>query len=114
MTAPGEEPEELPLTRVEGRWVPTEMAADWDVKVAAAREKLASITDEEIAQGSAQAMAVIGMVNAMLTELEAVETPEQLDAKLQGMFGPLLGGLLGPGLDVELGAEGEDAAATDG
>jgi hypothetical protein len=114
MTAPGEEPEELPLTRVEGRWVPTEMAADWDVKVAAAREKLASLTDEEVAQGSAQAMALIGMADAMLTELEAVETAEQLDQKLQGLFGPLLGGLLGPGLDVEPGAEGEDAAATDG
>jgi len=114
MTAPGEEPEELPLTRVEGRWVPTEMATDWDVKVAAAREKLASITDEEVAQGSAQAMAVIGMVDAMLTQLEAVETAEQLNEKLQGMFGPLLGGLLGPGAEVELGTEGEDAAETDG
>ncbi len=114
MTSPGEEPEELALTRVEGRWVPAEMAADWDVKVAAAREKLASITDEEVAQGSAQAMAVVGMADAMLTELAAVETAEQLDEKLQGMFGPLLGGLLGPGLDAELGAEGEDTAATDG
>jgi hypothetical protein len=96
MTAPGEEPEELPLTRVENRWVPTGMAADWDVKVAAAREKLASLTEEEVAQGSAQAMAVIGMADAMLTELEGVESAEQLDEKLQGLFGPLLGGFMQP------------------
>jgi hypothetical protein len=113
MTAPDEEPEDLQLTRVEGRWVPSEMAADWDVKVAAAKEKLATITDEEMAQGSAQAMAVIGMVDAMLTELEAVESAEELDQKLQGMFGPLLGGLLGPGADVEFDSGADDPAATE-
>jgi len=97
MTAPGEEPEELPLTRVEGRWVPSEMAVDWDVKVAEAKLKLAALTDEEVAQGSAQAMALIGMADAMLTELEGVESAEQLDQKLQGLFGPLLGGFMQPG-----------------
>ncbi len=112
MTAPGEEPEELALTRVEGRWVPTEMAADWDVKVAAAREKLASITDEEVAQGSAQAMAVIGMADAMLTELEGVESAEQLDEKLQGLFGPLLGGFMQPGAG-EPGVEEQTSEGTD-
>jgi hypothetical protein len=111
MTAPGEEPEELPLVRVEGRWVPAEMAADWDAKVSAARDKLASITDEEIAQGSAQAMALIGMVDAMVTELAAVETADQLNEKLKGMFGPLLGGFMQPGEDEAII---EEPAATDG
>jgi hypothetical protein len=40
---------------------------------------------------------LIGMADAMLTELEAVETAEQLDQKLQGLFGPLLGGFMQPG-----------------
>jgi hypothetical protein len=97
MTAPDEEPEDVQLTRVEGRWVPSEMAVDWDVKVAAAKEKLAIITDEQLAQGSAQAMAVIGMVDAMLTQLATVETAEELDQVLQALLGPLLGGLMQPG-----------------
>ncbi len=97
MTAPDEEPEELQLTRVEGRWVPSEMAVDWDVKVAAAKEKLATITDEELAQGSAQAMVVIGMADAMLTQLATVESAAELDQALQGLLGPLLGGLMQPG-----------------
>jgi len=115
MTAPDEEPEDVPLTRVEGRWVPTEMAADWDVKVAAAREKLASITDEEVAQGSLQTMAVIGAVDGMLTQLESVETAEQLEQAIQGMLGPLLGGLLGPGGgEAEVGSDSEGADPIDG
>jgi hypothetical protein len=97
MSAPDEEPEELQLTRVEGRWVPSEMAVDWDVKVAAAKEKLATITDEELAQGSAQAMVVIGMADAMLTQLATVESAAELDQALQGLLGPLLGGLMQPG-----------------
>lgn len=97
MSAPDEEPEELQLTRVEGRWVPSEMAADWNVKVAAAKEKLATITDEELAQGSAQAMVVIGMADAMLTQLATVESAAELDQALQGLLGPLLGGLMQPG-----------------
>lgn len=113
VTAPDEEPEDLQLTRVEGRWVPSEMAADWDVKVAAAKEKLATTTDEEVAQGSAQAMALIGMADAMLTDLESVESAEELDQKLQGLFGPLLGGLLGPGAGIELDSGADDPAATD-
>ena len=97
MTAPDEEPEELQLTRVEGRWVPSEMAADWDVKVAAAKEKLTTITDEELAQGSAQAMMLIGMADAMLNDLAAVQSSAELDQKLQSLLGPLLGGLMQPG-----------------
>jgi len=97
MTAPDEEPEVVLLTRVEGRWVPSEMAADWDVKVAAAKEKLATITDEELAQGKVQVMVLIGMADAMLNELAAVESAEELDQVLQGLLGPLLGGLMQPG-----------------
>jgi hypothetical protein len=59
-------------------------------------------------------MALIGMADAMLTDLESVESAEQLDQKLQGLFGPLLGGLLGPGADVEFDSGADDPAATEG
>jgi hypothetical protein len=104
MTAPGEEPEEQRFTRVEGRWVPAEMATDWDKNVAEARQKLAAITDEEIEQGSMQAMMMIGMVDGVLTQLQAVETPEEFDQSLQAILGPFLGGMMGgeEGVVVEI------------
>jgi hypothetical protein len=58
-------------------------------------------------------MALIGMADAMLTELETVETAEELDQKLQGLFGPLLGGLLGPGAEVGFDSGSEDVAEPD-
>jgi hypothetical protein len=40
---------------------------------------------------------LIGMADAMLTEIAAVESAEELDQVLQGLLGPLLGGLMQPG-----------------
>ena len=97
MTAPDEEPEDMQLTRVEGRWVPNDMAEDWDQNVAEARQKLSEVTDEEIQQGSMQAMMMIGMVDGVLAELETVETAEEFELAIQGLLGPFLGGMMGPG-----------------
>lgn len=95
LSAPDEDPEEMQLIRVEGRWVPSEMVADWEADVAEAKQKLATITDEEIQQGSMQAMMVIGMVDGVLTQLESVESTEELEQAIQGLLGPLLGGAMG-------------------
>jgi len=95
MTAPDEDPEEMQLTRVEGRWVPTDMATDWDQNVAEARQKLAAVTDEEIQQGSMQAMMMIGMVDGAIAQLETVETAEEFEQAIEGLLGPFLGGMMG-------------------
>ena len=95
MTAPDEEPEEMQLTRVEGRWVPSDMAKDWDKNVAEAKAKLAALTDEEMQQGSMQAMMMIGMVDGVLAQLETVETAEEFDQAIEGLLGPFLGGMMG-------------------
>lgn len=96
MTAPDEEPEEMQLTRVEGRWVPNDMSKDWKKEVTEAKQKLAAITEEEIQQGSMQAMMMIGMVDGVLAELETVETAEEFEQALQSLLGPFLGGMMGP------------------
>jgi hypothetical protein len=106
MTAPGEDPEEETFTLVEGRWVPADMAVDWDKNVAEARQKLAAITDEEIQEGSMQAMMMIGMVDGVLAQLNAAETAEEFDQSLQGILGPFLGGMMGA--DEDAFAEYED------
>ena len=101
VSAPEKEPEDVQLTRVEGRWVPSDMADEWDQNIADAKQKLATISDEEIQQSSMQAMMMIGMIDGMLTELESVETAEQLEQALQGFLGPFLGGNMGGGFMPE-------------
>ena len=100
-SAPDEEPEDLQFTRVEGRWIPSDMAAEWDQNIADAKQRLATLSDEEIQQKSMQAMMAIGMVDGMLDELESVETSEQLEQAIQGFLGPFLGGNMGEGFMSE-------------
>jgi hypothetical protein len=117
VSAPDEDPEDIELTRVEGRWVPSDMADDWDSNVAEAKQKLAALSDEEIEQSSMQTMMFIGMLDGVLAELETVETTEEFEQAIQGILGPFLEGMAG---EIEEGFEeageagDEGAAASDG
>jgi len=102
VSAPGEDPEEISLTLVEGRWVPTEMADEWDEGVAEAKEKIAEISEEEIAEGKMQAMMMFGMADAVLDQLAAVNSKEELEQVIQGVLGPFMGmGGEEPQIDME-------------
>ncbi len=110
VTAPDDDPEEMELVRVESRWVPAEMADGWDDKVAEARSKLNVLTDDEIEQGSMQAMMFIGMMQGVVMQLEAVETSEEFEQSIQGLLGPFLEGMMGgmeEGFEDAGGAESE-------
>ena len=95
ITAPDEEPEEVEMTQVEGRWVPSDMAQDWDENVAEARAKLEKITPETIAQQKMQIMMMVGMAEAFVDQVAQAKTSEELDQMLQGLLGGLLGGAMG-------------------
>lgn len=95
ITAPDEEPEEVQLTQVEGRWVPSDMAEDWDKKVAETRTKLEEITPETIAQQKTQIMMMVGMADAFVDQVAQAKTSEELDQILQGLLGGLMGGPMG-------------------
>ena len=117
VSAPDEDPEDIELTRVEGRWVPSEMADDWDSEVAEAKQKLAALSDEEIEQSSMQTMMFIGMLDGVVAQLETVETTEEFEQAIQGILGPFLQGMADD-IEDELEEAGEaddaEAGASDG
>jgi uncharacterized protein YydD (DUF2326 family) len=79
VTMEGEEPEEIEMAKVEGRWVPKDMADEWDEKIAEAREGLANMSEEEMQQQKMQVMMGLGMAEAMIDQVAMAETPEQLE-----------------------------------
>ena len=107
ISAPDDEPEEVQVTKVEGRWVPTDMATDWDKNVAEARTKLEEITPETIAQQKMQIMMMVGMAEAFVDQVSQANTSEELDQMLQGLLGGLLGGAMGGGPPAEMDAPTE-------
>ncbi len=96
ISAPDEEPEEFQMTLVEGRWIPSDMAKDWDQNVAEARTKLESVTPETTAQQKMQIMMFVGMADAFVDQVAQAKTSEELDQMLQGILGGMMGGN-GPG-----------------
>ena len=90
------DPETVQLVRVEGRWVPQDLADGWKDKVAEAKKTLLEAADEDRAQMKMQAMLGLAMVESFVDQLAAVETSEDFDTLLQGLLGGMLGGLGAP------------------
>ena len=106
MSTPGEEPEEASFTRVEGRWVPTEMATDWESDTAEAKQKIADISEEQMAQGKAQAMAMIGMVEGVVDQLAAAQTKDEFEQAMKNALGPFMG-MMGGGQQGSMEESGD-------
>ena len=98
-----EEPEEIDLVRVEGRWVPAEMAAKWPEAMAEARQKLDEMTPEKVAEMKGQALMGLAMAEGVIEQIAATETVEELDAAIGPMIQAMMGSLHFTG-----GMEGED------
>lgn len=89
----GEEPEELEMVRVEGRWIPKDMADGFKEGIAEMRENLAGLdfSSEEGQQQKTMILAQMGGIKSMLDQLENAKTKEELE----GIFGGLMMGIMG-------------------
>jgi len=90
-TLPGQEPVEQAFTKVEDRWVPTDIESEWAAWVAESTAELEATSAEDIAAQKPQIMGVLTMVDGVLTQIAAAETQEQFDQSLQGAMMPLMG-----------------------
>ena len=95
-TIPGQEPLEQVFTKVEQRWVPSEMASDWSSEIAEAKAELDATFIEDMAAQKPQIMSVLAMIDGVLAQIAAAENQQQFDQSLQGailmMVGPGWGG----------------------
>jgi hypothetical protein len=91
------------FTKVENRWVPSEMATHWSTEMADTKAQLEGISSEEMAKKKPQIMGMITMVDGILTQLESAQTQEQFDQALQGAMMPI-GMLMMQGMGGEMDA----------
>ncbi|HJL42598.1 MAG TPA: hypothetical protein RMG48_14940 [Myxococcales bacterium LLY-WYZ-16_1] len=81
-------PEELELTRVEGRWVPAEMDEDWQSTMDQARTSLARV--ESLTESDKQkVLQALESVDAGLSALLEASTPEAFKQAAMGMSASL-------------------------
>ncbi|MEM8867720.1 MAG: hypothetical protein AAGC73_05585 [Verrucomicrobiota bacterium] len=91
MTVPDEEPETQSFTKIEDRWVPSEIAASWTQSFEEAKAQLDALSEEELAAKKPQILGAFAMIDGVLTQLDSAETQEQFDQALQGAMMPIMG-----------------------
>jgi hypothetical protein len=91
VSVPDEDPEDLALTLVEGRWVPTDMAKDWDRNIADAKQDIAGLSEEEMAENKTQVMMFFGMADAVLDQLAAVNSTEEFEQAMRDISATIPG-----------------------
>lgn len=96
ISAPGQTNKVEKMTQVEGRWIPAEMAADWENFVKEARAGLEQQKAEK-QQAGMQAQMMLGMVEGVLAQFESAKTQQDFDMALQGIMGMAMGMGGGPG-----------------
>jgi hypothetical protein len=91
---PGKPAEEQDFVRVEGKWIPAEMAAEWDQTMAEAREGLAGLSGEKMEQAKASTLMQLSMVDGALDQLLATKTAEEFQTAVGGLMGMAMGAMM--------------------
>ena len=88
------------FVQLENRWIPQEMAADWETMMESARTNLAGMKQQQ-QQVNLQTMMIMGMVEGVLAQFENAQSQEEFNMAAQGIFGMITGmagGAGGPGM----------------
>jgi hypothetical protein len=95
ITVPGEDPKETEMVRVEGKWVPKDLADEWDKRIAEAKAGLAEMSKEKMAEAKPQIMMMLGAAEPMLDQLLKAENQEQFNQAIGQTMGMVMGAVMG-------------------
>ncbi len=90
LTAPDQEPVEVPMVRVEDRWIPAELASRWAPGVAEARARIQWMNSDEAARTRVQALFGIGVVEGFIDQIDRMESSDQIDDLVGGILGNIM------------------------
>ncbi len=90
----GDETEELQLVRVDDRWIPAEMAAEWQTSIDEMKQSIAAMNpaNPESQQRRMVASMTMGMIDNFLTQIEGAKTEQDIDNIIGGMMMMMMGG----------------------
>lgn len=77
---------ELKMTRVDGRWIPSDMAKEWDESIKEAREVISKMAKEDLPKNKPMMMVMLGGIEAGLDQLKNAKSQKEFDTILQGLL----------------------------
>lgn len=90
--APGEKPEEIDLIKVDGKWIPKDVAKDWAKSIKEARAGLDQIKSDEIAKMKPHLLSMLKETDKKLDQLAAAKTSDEF----QKIVGELVQTVMSP------------------
>lgn len=96
ISAPGQTNQVEKMKQVEGRWIPVQMADEWEEGIKKAQAGLEKMKAEKQAVGM-QAQMMLGMVEGVLAQFENANNQQDFDMALQGVMGMAMGAMQGGG-----------------
>jgi len=92
ISVPGEEPQEIEMMKVEGKWIPKDMAEDWSNMITAGKASLEDMTQNALAENKPKVVAMMAGVEAAIDQLAQSKTQQEFDMVIGGLMGSLMGG----------------------
>jgi len=83
---------EVKLTQVEGRWIPTDMAASWQERMAEAKERMAGLSGPEFENAKPMLSLALATLEGAMDSLLKAGSQQDFDTTLAGLAS--LGGML--------------------
>ncbi len=94
ITLPDEDTQEIDMIKVEGKWIPTEMAEDWSTMITDGKAALEDMAQNALAENKPMVIAMMAGAEAAIDQLAASETQEDFDKIIGGLMGSLMGGMM--------------------
>lgn len=83
IAGPGVPANEVEMVRIEGKWIPADLAGQWPGQMAEARAALDQMTGEEFQEMKPQIMQLMGGLEMTIDQLAQAETHEQFEQTAQ-------------------------------
>lgn len=83
ITMPGQPPADRDFVRVEGKWIPKDIADKWDERIANAKAALTAVPPEVKQQQKQMTLGMLDSVDATLDQLAAAESQQQFNTAFQ-------------------------------
>ncbi|MBN2530942.1 MAG: hypothetical protein JXR76_31435 [Deltaproteobacteria bacterium] len=74
------------MVKVEGRWVPAEMAKEWKEMIAEAKKSIEEMSTETMAKQKPQLMMMMAGIEAGMDQLKNASSQAEFDTTVQGLF----------------------------
>ena len=69
VTPPGGSPTDVEMTRVDGRWLPSDLPSQWNDMIEAAEARIDALSSEQAAQTRMQVRMALGMAEGLIDQL---------------------------------------------